>query len=259
MAGGEGKMRYNNLCSKIVMFSVILYFLTGLIVTDLAISYEFIDWERGAVGYELALMDAEDGEKPLILYFQTDGSEWCQKMNDNYFAVYEIEEFLINIPKAEINPEKGDPEGNLADKYGVKEYPAFFVFIPSLKTKPERIHPFSKDHNMTVDEFLKTLKDIIVYQYNEKAYAFFEKKEYEKAIKYFQLGLEFDPERAYIYYAMGIVYHTMGHEKNDSKLIGIAEEHYKKALELDPNHKESKVELEKLHQDREKRGIKPKR
>ena len=47
----------------------------------------------------------------------------------------------------------------------------------------------------------------------------------------------------------------MGYEKNDPGLIKSAEGNYARALELDPKHKESKLELEKLRKDMKKKGI----
>lgn len=253
-------MIFKSIFLKPILFIVIFIFLMmGPVTANRAVAYEFVDWEHGEVGYELALMDAEDEEKPLILYFQVDTSDLCKKMNDDYFAIYEIEEFLRDLPKAEIDPDKGESEKILADNFGVKEYPTFFVFIPSLKTKLQRINPFSKDHNMTVNEFLKAIKGIIAYQYNDKAFSYYERKEHEKALKYFQRSLEFNPKKAYTYYAMGIIYQTMAHEKNDPKLVKKAEEYYSKALKIDPTHKESKMELEKLRKDTGEKGIKPKR
>jgi len=226
----------------------------GLFTSDEVLSYEFTDWEHGAAGFELALMDAEEDEKPLILYFHTDTISWCEKMNNDYFAVFEIEEFIGGILKAEMDPGQGGPEKELADRYGVKEYPTLLVYIPAFKGKPERIHPFQKDRSMTANEFLKILRDKIVYQYNKKGFSCSEKKDYKNALKYFEMALDYDPESAYTYFAMGTVYHFMGSSNKDLESMKKAEANYLKALEIDPKHKESRAELKKVRKDMGKTG-----
>lgn len=70
------------------------------------------------------------------------------------------------------------------------------------------------------------------------------------------MSLDFDPENAYTYYAMGMVYHSTGAIKDDPEIIKKAEENYVKALKYDPNHKGSRVGLEKLRKYSEKMGLK---
>ena len=107
-----------------------------------------------------------------------------------------------------------------------------------------------------VGEFHNRCKQKIAYQYNQRGYESFKKKRYEEALKYLQMSLDFDPENAYTYYAMGMVYHSTGAIKDDPKIIKTAEENYVKALKYDPKHKESRVELEKLRKYSEKMGLK---
>jgi len=253
--GGKGTMKRNNLLKR-TLFFIAFYLLTGLVITDSASSYDFANWGSGVDGYDIALMDAEELEKPVVLYFHIEKGKWSKKMTNTYLAHYEIEDFLTEIPKAQIEPYEGTLEEAIANKYGVKEYPTLLILIPAINSKPDRLHPFSKDHNMTIEEFLKALKQIIAYQYNQRGYESFKKKRYEEALKYLQMSLDFDPENAFTYYAMGIVYHSTGAIKGDPKSIKAAEENYVKALKYDPNHKKSRVELEKLQKYSEKMGLK---
>ncbi|MBL7178233.1 MAG: tetratricopeptide repeat protein [Desulfobacteraceae bacterium] len=248
-------MKRNNLL-KCALFFIAFYLLTGLVITDSASSYDFADWGSGVVGYEIALLDAEEEEKPVVLYFHTKTGKWSKKMTNTYIAHYEIEEFLTEIPKAHIEPYEGTLEEAIANKYGVKEYPTLLILIPAINGKPDRLHPFSKDQNMTIEEFLKALKQKITHQYNQRGYESFKKKQYEEALKYLQMSLDIDPENAYTYYAMGMVYQSTAAIKDDLKIIKTAEENYIKALKYDPNHKESRVELEKLRKYSEKMGLK---
>ncbi|HJX34027.1 MAG TPA: hypothetical protein VJ373_02530 [Desulfatiglandales bacterium] len=244
-------MRYNPFLRSILSFAA-LVLLINLGVPARAFSYYgFPGWERGAFGYELALVTAQEGEKPLIMYFYIDPSTWNDRMNDEYLSTYEIDRFLEDIPKVHINPEEGDAESALAVEYSVNQFPAFIVCIPSFNSKPQRIHPFS-DQDMTKEEFLNKLKENIVYEYNNKASECVEKKDYGSALKYLEMSLDYDPNNAYTYYAMGIAYNYQAAEKNDANLLKKAEESYKKALEIDPSHEASTEALNNLQKGMKK-------
>lgn len=241
-------MKEKNNYLAIILATSLLSLLLNLMMVDQVLSYEFAGWEQGKLGYELVLLDAEEEEKPVVLYFHLLESKWCEKMNNEYLADLEIEEFLTHIPKAVVNPDDSEDDAALTESFKITEYPAFFILIPAYKTKPERIHPFSKKGNMTSHEFLKTLKVFITGHYNKKAFSYFQKKDYQNAIKYFEMTLTFDPDDAYTYHALGIIYHTLGADKKDKRILNRAAEYFKQALKLDPNLKESKAELKKLQQ-----------
>ena len=99
---------------------------------------------------------------------------------------------------------------------------------------------------MTVTEFLDRIKEIIAYQYNEKAVSCFQKKDYEKTFKYFEMSMKYSSKTAYTFYAMGVVYNSMAAETDDRELLKKAEENYKRAIKIDPDHKESLEALKKL-------------
>lgn len=241
----NGIMTRKEIFLRSALFIMALGLFINPAVPDRAFSYSFPYWEKGPAGLELALMYAEEGEKPLIVYFHIDSSAWNERMNDEYLANYEVEEFLQDIPKAEINPDEGEAEAAIAAKYGADQYPAFLVYIPSFNTEPRRIHPFSKSE-MTTADFLKVIKENIVYEYNKRAFECFENKDYENAVKYYEMSLQYDPDSVYTYYAMGSVYNFLAAEQNDRALLKKAEENYSKALEIDPEHELSIEALEKL-------------
>jgi len=241
-------MAHKNPFLRSALFITAFCLFINLAISTEALSYGFPYWGRGASSLELAFMDAEEGEKPLILYFYIDAGGWNDRMNDEYLSDYEIEEFLEDIPKVVINTDEGDTEKAIAVKYGVEQYPAFFVFIPSFNTKPQRIHPFSEE-DMTTNEFLKKIKENIVYEYNNKAFEYFENKDYENAFKYYEMSLSYDPDTAYTYYAMGSIYNLLASQQNDPELLKKAEERYLKALEIDPEHELSIEALESLQRE----------
>ena len=239
-------MKEKNDYLAIILATFILFLLLNLMMVDQVLSYEFAGWEQGKLGYELVLLDAEEEEKPVVLYFYLLESKWCEKMNNEYLADVEIEEFLSHIPKAAINPDESEDDAALAETFKLTEYPAFFILIPDYKTKPDRIHPFSKKGNMTPNEFLNTIKGFIRSHYNKKAFSYFEQKDYQNAIKYFEITLTYDQDDAYTYHALGIIHATLGAGKKDKRILNRAAEYFKQALKIDPNLKESAAELKKL-------------
>jgi tetratricopeptide (TPR) repeat protein len=223
--------------------------LTCLAFTGRAAAYDFFYWDRGATGHESALYGAELSEKPLILYFHIPGDMWCEKLNNTYLATEKIENFLMEMYKVEINPDSGEEEKALSSQYGITRYPAFLVTIPAFKSKPERVHPFTKKKDMSVDEFLLAIEGRIAHIFSNKAFASFESKAYEEALKYYKLALDYDPKSSYVYFAMGIVYEKIGVEKESLDSLLDAQTSFLKASEIDPSHKEAKAALENVQKN----------
>lgn len=248
-------MRFTTVSLKNSFTWSVLLFL-GLFIPNSLLAYDFPGWYHGASGYNDAIKRAISEGKPLIVYFHAEWCIWSKKMNSDYLAHYKIEQFLNNIPKAEINPDKGSAEKALSKKYGVTGFPSFFVFIPALDRNPGgRIHPFKANKIWTISEFLHAIKIKLANQYNNKGYSCYKNKKYKEAIKYYKMAIGSDPENTYAYYGMGIVLHTRAYIEKNTKLLKEAETKYLKALEINPNHKGSKKELERLHKTMKKMGI----
>jgi len=118
--------------------------------------------------------------------------------------------------------------------------------------EPKKVNPFLKDKEMTTEEFLQRIKDVIVGQYSDIGNEYLQNKRYEEAIHHFEMAIEVDPEKAYGYYAIGVVYHTRSAESNDIEYAEKAQEFYKKALKIEPDHIESIQELERFRQNLDK-------
>lgn len=218
-------------------------------------AFNFFGWSHGASGYNKAIYEAKNGEKPLILYFHTEWCKWSKRMNNDYLASYDVKEFLRDIPKVEINPEDGAKEKAISEKYNVTGYPTFLVSIPSLDSKIERLYPFRKGSDWTTDEFIDAIRAKLATYYNKEGYSCYKRKQYEEAVKYYEMAISFDPENVYAYYGKGIIHHTVAYKKRDTSLLEEAEADYLKVLEIDPNHTGSKKELERLHKTMEELGI----
>lgn len=209
-------------------------------------NYDFPDWQHGASGYELALKEAEATGEPLILYFHTSWCGWCEKLDKNYLATNEIESFLRNIPKVEINPDKGRPEKGIFKKFGLTGYPSFLVLIPKLSGDPMMLSPFSKGRELSIEEFLHEIRKRIASEYNNGGYSFSKNNKYEDALRYYRKALKYDPKSAHTYYRIGVLHYTVAKKNRDKGLLKEAETNYLKALEIDPDHQESKKGLASL-------------
>ena len=241
----------SSIISKKTIILVGILLLGSLFVCGDILAYDFSDWYHGASGYEDALDEVIGEKKPMIVYFHSESCKWCKKLDSEYLASYEVDQFISNITKVEISSSKEAPEKAIYDKYGVRGVPSFFVLVPSIDSKPAKsISTFIKGKHKTTDEFVDAIKARITYKYNNKGYSLSKNKQYEEALRYYEMSLNFDPGNVYAYYAMGLVYHTIGYNQKDSGLLEKAKENYSKALEIDPNHKESLKGLENLRKSK---------
>jgi tetratricopeptide (TPR) repeat protein len=238
-------MGLKNSYNKVIMMAVALFAIALLNANSLG-AYSFANWGHGASGYEQMLSEAQDAERPLILYFNTEWCKWCKKFNSEILASWETEDFISNIPKVEINPDNGSDEEALMKKYGITGYPTFLVSIPAFSNKTKRVSTSLKGGKLTVDSFLQEIKARIASQYNQKALSCYKRKAYEDALSYLENAIEYNSESVYAYYLTGFVYHTLGANDKDVELLEKAQENYQKTLELDPDHKEANKELNKL-------------
>ncbi len=239
-------MRFFDLSPKRLAIGILLAFLT-LCIPCGPWAYEFSGWSRGVNGHEEALKEAMNEGKPLIVYFWADWCKWCRRLNSQYLASSEVERYLAEIPKVQIEPDKGSAEKDLSRKHGVTGYPTFLVSVPSLGKGPgDRLHPFRGGKELSVNEFLREMRTAIAGKYSDKAYASYKSKNYDEAVDYYGAAIAYDEENAYAYYGLGAVYYAMAFQKKDKELLKDAEGYYEKALELDPKHSAAKAELERL-------------
>ncbi len=215
----------------------------------------FSGWYHGAPGYAEAIEEARNSETPMVMYFHTEWCKWSKKMNTHYLDSYEVDNFLSTIPKVEINPEKGSAEKTLSQKHNVTGYPTFLVSIPSLGNPERRVSPFKKGSQLSTDEFIGAVRKNILTIYNKAGYSFFQKKQFENAIKYYEMAINTNPHDAYAHYGKGLVHHTVAFETRNTQLLEEAEAAYMNALEIDPNHAGSQKGLVTIQKTMKKMGI----
>jgi len=109
-------------------------------------------WLNGAAGYARALELQRELKVPLVVYFYADWCPYCQTLDSRYLPAAEVQDYLRSVVKVRINPEHGPAERELAVRYGVSGYPAFFV-VQRAAAQPVKVHPFKQRGNLTPAQF----------------------------------------------------------------------------------------------------------
>jgi len=208
-----------------------------------------VGWYHGTTGYENALENAKKKETPLIMFFYLELSSYCQKLGNVYFSAYDVYSYLEDVPKVDIDLGGNEFDLKLAEEFNVNNDPTLLITFPFSELEPVRLTPYMEKKDMTPEEFASTLRNIFSLSYNKIAYSFFENQEYDKAIKYYESSIKYDPDRAYSYFALASVYHARSVEEKDPTYLKNAEEYYIMALKRDPEFEECKEELEKLYKN----------
>lgn len=93
-------------------------------------------WLEGAAGYEQGVAQAKSENKPMVVMFYTDWCGYCRKLQKNVLSKTEVQKALSSFVKVKVNPEKGDGESQLAERYGVQGYPTVLFEKPSSQQPP---------------------------------------------------------------------------------------------------------------------------
>jgi thiol-disulfide isomerase/thioredoxin/ribosomal protein L37E len=96
-------------------------------------------WYRGASGYGLAVAEATRHRAPVAVYVYTDWCPYCRDLESEVLSANPVRQYLRGLVKVMINPEDGAAEQGVADRFGVRGYPSFFVYSPSTG-QTEKIH-----------------------------------------------------------------------------------------------------------------------
>ena len=152
-------MKATKLIPALFAVAVVLFVLKSFLDHSVP-KYTFPDWEHGASGYRVALKEAMEGGRPLILYFHTSWCGWCEKLDRNYLSTEEMVRFLRDIPKVEINPDKGEAEKAIFNKFGLTGYPSFLVLNFNLSPDPVQLSPFLNTGTLSVKEFLDKIREV---------------------------------------------------------------------------------------------------
>lgn len=113
-------------------------------------------WLDDAYGYGRAVQLQRELKVPLVVYFYTDWCPYCRQLDAEYFPNPAVQAYLRGVVKVRINPEHGASEREIADKFGVRGYPRFYV-IRTPTALPRNLQPFRRDGaSLTPEQFANT-------------------------------------------------------------------------------------------------------
>lgn len=115
-------------------------------------------WYEGANGFLRGLDEANRQGQALAVYFYTDWCPYCRELENELLYRARVEEFLKNLVKIRINPEDGPRERAIADEYGVRGYPSFFIQA-SAGTRPRKMRRTTGGRLMSPEEFVAALEN----------------------------------------------------------------------------------------------------
>ena len=117
-------------------------------------------WFNGSAGYGRAVELQRELKVPIVVYFYADWCGYCRTLDSQYLPSAPVQEYLRGVVKVRINPEHGRPERALADRYGIKGYPSFFV-IPYPGTRsPVSVSPFRRVGTLTPTQFANACRSV---------------------------------------------------------------------------------------------------
>ena len=114
-------------------------------------------WYEGASGFQRGIEEADREGKALAVYFYTDWCPYCRELESELLGRARVEEYLKYLVKIRINPETGNRERLLANQYGVRGYPSFFIQV-SPAAAPTKIRRTTRDGLKTPEQFVETLE-----------------------------------------------------------------------------------------------------
>ncbi len=146
-------MKSRTLLASFVIFSGLL--LAGGLNTAAAVTTNV--WYTTPADCGRVQETAKKEDKPFILFFYVDWCGYCKRLKKDFLEKPEVEQVLAKYYRVKINPETGNEEQALANKYGANGYPNFLVVRPNGSTV--RIHPFKQGGQVwTVEEFIANLE-----------------------------------------------------------------------------------------------------
>ena len=114
-------------------------------------------WYEGASGFRNGLEEAQQGGKAMAVYFYTDWCPYCRELESELLTRAKVEDFLKYLVKIRINPENGPRERAIANEYGVRGYPSFFI-QPSASSRPRKMRRTTGNRLMTPEQFVVALE-----------------------------------------------------------------------------------------------------
>jgi hypothetical protein len=118
------------------------------------------NWLNGGANLEKAMQLQHELNVPLVIYFYVDWCPYCNELESEYFSAAPMRDYLLTVVKIRINPELTRADEAVAQAFGIRGYPSFFVLAP--KSFPVQLSPFRRDgRDLTPAEFAQRCRDVV--------------------------------------------------------------------------------------------------
>ncbi len=120
----------------------------------------FEGWYENASGYEAALAEQKQSEKPLLVYIHTTWCPYCKKVNEGLMSHPEMIAYLEGYIKVRVNPEASPKEEAIMRQFHATGFPSIYI-RKSPDTAYVKIPPFNNHALKTPQEFIDSLEVVI--------------------------------------------------------------------------------------------------
>ena len=116
----------------------------------------WVGWYEGARGYSSALDQLEQmSPRPVVVYFHAAWCGYCKRFERDFLPDPLMRRFLSDVFRVHVDPESDPEDKALADRFGVRGYPSFFVLRPGEQPgQAHRVHPFWDKQAIPVSDFV---------------------------------------------------------------------------------------------------------
>ena len=90
----------------------------------------FDGWYEGASGYDQAIEEYKQTNKPMVVYISVGWCPYCRKFEKEVLSSPLVQDMLKDKIKVNINPESGSRANAIAFQYGIRGFPSFFLHPP---------------------------------------------------------------------------------------------------------------------------------
>jgi len=87
-------------------------------------------WYQGASGYDQAVEEYKQTNKPMVVYMSVGWCPYCRKFEKEILSSPLVRDRLKDMIKVNINPESGSRANAIAFQYGIRGFPSFFLHPP---------------------------------------------------------------------------------------------------------------------------------
>ena len=137
--------------------TIVLVVLTFLSITAAAKVPE--GWLNGAASLDKAVQLQKELNVPMVVYFYVDWCPYCKELESEYFPSAAMRNYLGSVVKIRVNPELTQKDRELAEVFGIRGFPSFFVIGPG--SFPVQLSPFRRDgRSLTPVEFAQRCRDV---------------------------------------------------------------------------------------------------